>query len=149
MGSSPFHPYPNWMSFHLGQWYWTGSPKKLELTFKDLLNIVTNHQCCIEELIGVNWKMINEKLLMGKTCSTLLGSPETLPDNWYETDIQIHIPVYSKGNAPGIHLYKAATLCHQKITSMICSRVTDSSVFPYLHLEPYELFWKANSMELV
>ncbi|PIL33173.1 hypothetical protein GSI_04623 [Ganoderma sinense ZZ0214-1] len=146
---SLFHPYPNWTSFHLGQWYWTGSPKKSESTFKDLLDIVTDPRFCAEDLVGVNWKVINEKLLMGETYSSVLEGPDTLPDDWHETDIQISVPVHSKGDNPGVHLYKAATLYHRKITSMIRSRVTDPSIFPHLHLAPYELFWKANSSEPV
>ena len=64
---SLFHPYPNWSSFRLGQWYWTGSPKKSESTFKELLDIVTDPKFCAEDLEGVNCKIINEKLLMGET----------------------------------------------------------------------------------
>nr|VWP02335.1 Arf family GTPase [Ganoderma boninense] len=146
---SIFHPYPNWTSFRLGQWYWTGSPKNSESTFKDLLDIVTDPRFCAEDLAGVNWKTINEKLVMGETYSSALESSDTLPDDWHETDIQISVPVHSRGETPGVHLYEAATLCHRKITSVIRSRVTDPSIFPHLHLEPYELFWKANSAEPV
>ena len=146
---SAFHPYPNWTSFRLGRWYWTGSPKKSDSTFEDLLNILTDPRFCAEDLLEVNWKMINEKLLIGETYSSTVEDPETLPDDWHETDVQISVPVHSKGHAPGVHLYDAATLCHRKLTSMIRSRVTNPSVFPHLHLEPYELMWKANSSEPV
>ena len=146
---SQFYPYPNWTTFRLGQWYWTGSPKKSQSTFKDLVEILTDLRFCAEDLEGVNWKLINDKLLMGETRSSTLEGHEALPDDWHETDIQISVPVHNKGLVPGIHLYEAATLCHRKIVSMIRSRVTDPSVFPHLHLEPYELFWKPNSTESV
>ena len=146
---SPFHPYPNWTSFRLGHWYWTGSPKKSESTFKDLLDILTDPRFCAEDLGGVNWKLINERLLMGETASSISESPETLPDDWNETDIQISVPVHSKGAFPGVHLYDAATLCHRKIVSVIRSRVSDPLIFPHIHLEPYKLFWKANSTDPV
>ena len=144
---NPFHPYPNWTSFHLGKWYWTGSHKKSESTFKDLLDILVDPRFCAEDLVGVNWKSINGKLLVGETCSPALEDSGILPDDWHESDIQISVPAHSKGNEPGVHVYNAATLCHRSIISVIRSRVTDLSVFPHLHLEPFELFWKANSME--
>ena len=144
-----FHPYPNWTSFRLRQWYWTGSPKKSESTFKELIEILTDRRFCAEDIVGINWKSINEKLLKGETHSSTSDSLDTLPDDWYETDVQISMPVHSKGDEPGIHVYEAVTLCHRKLVSMIRSKVTDRSVFPHLHLEPYKLFWKPNSAEPV
>ena len=146
---SPFHPYPNWTSFRLGQWYWTGSPQKSESTFKALLEILTDTRFRAEDIVGVNWKLINEKLLKGETRSSASKNSEILPDDWHETEVQISVPVHSKADNPGVHLYDAATLCHRSIVSMICSKVTNPLVFPHLHFEPYELFWKPNSAEPV
>ena len=57
-----YYPYPNQSSFLLGEWYWNGSEKKSQSSFKNLIKIVGHPDFCPEDVAGQNWRLIGALL---------------------------------------------------------------------------------------
>ena len=69
---------------------------------------------------------------------------EDEPDTggWTKTPIKIDIPFHKRTLHPGTKEFDAGILHHRKLTSVIREKLTRPSNHPYLHFEPYELFWQ-------
>ncbi len=136
-----YYPYPNWSSFRLGTWFWNNSTMS-QSSFQELLEILVDPEFDCADLGGVNWKVINEKLVLGESQPPSNIVADDSLDNWQESQITISVPIYTRANIPGSFEYEAATLCHRSILSAIRTKITDPEGFANFHLEPYRVLWQ-------
>jgi len=61
---------------------------------------------------------------------------------WIKTPIKIKVPFHKQTLHPGQKEFDAGILHHRKLTSMIREKITQPSIHPHLHFEPYKLFWQ-------
>ena len=135
-----FYPYPNQTTFLLGEWYWNGGEKKSQSSFRKLLEIVGHPDFRPEDVSGTNWRHID---------AWLGGSNHALEDHlsqpgWLQTPIKITVPFHKKMLRPGRTEYEAGVLYHRNLVSVIKEKFGCPTNRPYLHFEPYELFWRPN-----
>ena len=137
-----YYPYPNWSAFRLGSWYWMGSAQKTQNSFQDLLELLMDPNFHCADLVGVNWKVINQKLAEGEARDPAdLVDEDLALDNWCESPVTIPVPIPKRSANPGIFHYEASSLWHRKILEVIRTKLTDPEGFANFHLEPYHLFW--------
>jgi hypothetical protein len=146
------HPYPNLSSFLIGEWYWNGGEKKSQASLEQLIKIVGHPEFRPEDVAGNNWRLIDAQLI-GERSEGLneedgwedeqVSRPEL--EGWIKTPIKIKVPFHKKMKHPGEKEFDAGILHHRKLMSVIKERITRPSVYPHLHLEPYELFWQPNA----
>jgi Plavaka transposase len=151
ISSSPmvdsYYPYQNQSSFLLGEWYWNDGVKKSQSSFQNLIKIVGHPSFRPEDVAGENWRRIDAQL-----SGDLEGSSNEGGDwedgmghgSWIETPIKINVPFHKTTLHPGSKEFNAGILHHRKLVSVIREKITRPSNHPFLHFEPYELFWQPN-----
>lgn len=145
-----YYPYPNQSSFLLGEWYWNDGERKSRSSFQNLLKIVGHPDFRPEDVAGKNWRLIDAQLggeVGGEGCEGVnKDSWEDERDGalggWTKTPIKIKVPFHKRTLHPGQKEFDAGILHHRKLTSVIREKITQPSVHPHLHFEPYELFWQ-------
>jgi hypothetical protein len=143
-----FHPYPNRSAFLLGEWYWNDGAKKSRSGFKNLLEIIGDPDFRPEDVGAVNWKHIDAQLGGelrddGDEDGEDGWEDEAVGD-WVKTPIKIKVPFHKRTAHPGQEEFEAGVLYHRKLVSVIREKISRSSTFPHLHLEPYELYCQPN-----
>jgi hypothetical protein len=143
--ANSYHPYPTLSSFLLGEWYWNDGVKKSHSSFSNLLKIVGHPDFRPEDVAAVNWRHIDAQL-----GSNLLGDASDGEDgwqddgNWLETPIKIQVPFHKRTLRPGQEEFSAGILHHRKLVSVIREKILRPNSYPYLHFEPYKLYWQPN-----
>jgi hypothetical protein len=142
--SSPqiFHPYPNYNSFRLGEWYWNGGVQKSQSSFKELLNIVGDRDFDPTAVRDTKWDEINNKL--GSS-----SGEEWLDEDagWERTPVTIEVPYQlrrgvSADPGAGPQSYKVDDFYHRSLVSVIQEKLSNSTGNQHFHYEPYELHWQ-------
>lgn len=137
-----YHPYPNKMSFQLGQWYWNQGAQKLKESFKQLLEVIGDESFWPDDVKSTNWKAIDHKL--GGT--TLEDEEEWLDaggddEEWHKTSVCISVPFHSRCLNPGPKDYHT-TFYHRNLVLVIQEKLSDPSHHNLFHYDPYELRWR-------
>ena len=143
-----YYPYSNQSSFLLGEWYWNGGEKKSQSSFQNLLKIIGHPEFRPEDIAGKNWRAIDAHLSDGEHCKSFNEDHDDWEDmeddvgHWIKTPIKINIPFHKRMLNPGQKEFNAGILHHRKLTSVIREKLTRPSTHPYIHFEPYSLFWQ-------
>jgi len=145
-----YAPYPNQSSFLLGEWYWNDGEKKSQSSFQKLLKIVGHPDFRPEDVSANNWRIIDAQLSGERSCKGPTHKEDEWEDDdsrlagWIKTPIRINVPFHKRTLQPGPQEFDAGFLHHRTLMSVIRERITQPSIHPHLHFEPYELFWQPN-----
>ena len=132
---NPFHPYPNYTSLQLGDWYWNHGPQKSQEDFKLLLEVVGNLEFRPEDVRNTNWRAIDREL------GSNLGDGLEADDGWSRSPITISVPFHSRMPNPGSYDYTIPDFHHRRLVSIIREALSDPSYHRIYHYESYELRW--------
>ncbi|KAJ3512825.1 hypothetical protein NMY22_g15220 [Coprinellus aureogranulatus] len=58
MPANRYHPFPNWSSYALGEWYWDDRPGKSRDSFQHLVDIIANPAFNPRDIQSTNWKKL-------------------------------------------------------------------------------------------
>ena len=136
-----FYPYPNWISFLLGDWFWNGGTTKSQASFDSLIDIIGGADFKQEDVCNVNWDHINKKLCT-EDASEWLGDDA----GWTSMPVSISVPFQ-----PCCSILSPVDSCtwnyatrefhHCKLVSIIKEKITGLKTMDQFHYEPYELHW--------
>jgi hypothetical protein len=89
----PYHPYPNYSSFQLGDWYWNQGVQKSQRDYGKLMEILGCSSFVPRDVSTTHWKSINTKLGVNEYDE---GDGEEWEDEdagWKRTPVSIQVPV--------------------------------------------------------
>ena len=139
---SSFYPYPNHNSFRLGEWYWNGHVQKSQSSFKDLLNIVGDHDFHSADVRGTKWDQINDALATE-------NEEEWLDEDagWTRSPVTFSVPHHPRHGVPsdddaGPREYIVEDFYHRSLVSVIREKLSSTTGTQHFHYEPYELNWQ-------
>jgi hypothetical protein len=137
-----FYPYPNRSSFRLGEWYWNGGVQKSQSSFKDLLNIVGDHDFHSADIRGTKWDQINDTLATE-------NEEEWLDEDagWMRSPVTFSVPHHPRRGVPsdahaGPREYTVEDFYHRSLVSVIREKLSNTTGTQHFHYEPYELNWQ-------
>ncbi|KIJ10418.1 hypothetical protein PAXINDRAFT_16573 [Paxillus involutus ATCC 200175] len=103
VGSNPFYPYPNKLSFRLGDWYWNQGGQETKHNFKKLLNIIGSEEFQSEDIQNTRWSKIDQ--ILGQLGAVESGSSEqewlNCDAGWKSTSVTISVPFPQCSLCPG------------------------------------------------
>jgi hypothetical protein len=132
----PFGPYPNRNSFRLGEWYWNDGVQKSQKSFKELIDIVGDHEFNPSDVRDTKWKRLNQQLADDN--SDWADDDE----NWVSTPVTIKVPFHRFTANPGSRDYVVDNFYHRSLVSVIRERLTNEADSQHFHFEPYKLYWQ-------
>ena len=137
---NPYSPYPNQSSFMLGDWFWNGGVQKSHSSLNTLIDIITHPNFNITGLWDVRWESVNADLAGD-------SDGEWLDAGWTCTPISLSVPYQTRRGErctsdAGPWNYVVGDFYHQKLTSIICEKITGLTENSQFHFAPYELLWK-------
>ena len=132
---NPFHPYPNYASLQLGDWYWNHGPQKSQEDFKLLLDIVGDLEFRPENVRNMNWRAIDREL------GSNSGDELETGDGWSRSPIRISVLFHRRMPNPGSYDYTIPDFHHRHLVSIIRETLSDPSYHWVYHYESYELRW--------
>jgi Plavaka transposase len=136
LSQESYHPYPNYNSFRLGDWYWNHGTQKSQANFRELIDIVGDTSFQSSDVRHTRWDSINNEL-----ASDNPDVWEWLDEGacWTQTSVEISVPFHRKTKCPGLQTYTISDFYHRNIVSVIRERLTNNFHF---HFDPYELYWQ-------
>lgn len=152
---NPYHPYPNEISWRIGDWYWNHGVQKSKRGFEKLIDIIGSPDFRSEDLHHTNWTTIDREL----GCSRVRGTPhippsvpesdsqEWLPedDGWMQRNITISVPFSRRSLHPGPRDYTISSFHRRSLISIIRDKLSDPSRCRSFQFDPYILRWKRPS----
>ncbi|KIM57236.1 hypothetical protein SCLCIDRAFT_131068 [Scleroderma citrinum Foug A] len=140
---NPFHPYPNEVSFHLGDWYWNQGASKSKHDFKQLLGIIGSPTFRPDDIRNTKWASIDHTLGALATDDDPECSSEWLDSDggWKRATVTISVPIPRRSTVPGPLYYRVSDFYYCPLVSIICERVLEPNHHHLFHYEPYELLW--------
>ena len=141
-GHHLFHPYPNYSSFLLGDWFWNGGEKKSIGSFKDLINIVSDPEFQQADVQNIHWDRINNDLAANEVDDWLDEDA-----GWSRTPVSISVPHQPRRGLPsdfqaGPRDYVVGEFYHRSLVSIIREKISALTNSSHFHFEPYELLWR-------
>jgi Plavaka transposase len=141
-GHQLFHPYPNYSSFLLGDWFWNGGEKKSIGSFKDLINIVSDPEFRQADIQNIHWDRINDDLAANEVDDWLDEDA-----GWSRTPVSISVPYQRRRGIPsdfqaGPRNYVVGEFYHRSLVSIIREKISALSDSNLFHFEPYEFLWQ-------
>ncbi|KAJ3547908.1 hypothetical protein NMY22_g1480 [Coprinellus aureogranulatus] len=122
MPLNKYHPFPNWSSYMLGDWYWDDRTGKSRDSFQQLVNIITDPSFNCDEIRDTNWRRVND----------LLASSEHDMSTIQEDDRWIEDGTSWKG-VDGFR--------YRPLIPIIIAKLTDPQSCDHFHVVPSELRW--------
>ena len=133
-----FYPYPNRLSFLLGDWYWNGGIQKSKESFKDLIKIVGAHEFQPEDVNSTRWDFINAQLRVEET-----GPDQSFEGaSWSKTVVTIKVPFHKWTAKPGVYNYHVGNMYHHTLISIIREKLSNPRHDELFHYQPYNLLWQ-------
>jgi hypothetical protein len=144
--NSPFYPYPNYNSFLLGNWYWSGSAQKSQESFRELLGIVGDANFRPDDVKNTKWAAINAKL--AKNPFDNKNGDDPGDDAWMDEDagwkkskITISVPFHKRNKNPGPKDYIVGELYHRSLVSVIREKLANPIDSSHFHYDPFKVYW--------
>ncbi|KAI0064190.1 hypothetical protein BV25DRAFT_1800682 [Artomyces pyxidatus] len=140
-----YHPYPNAVSFRLGEWFWNGSHEKSKATFRDLLDIVGDDAYRPQDVSGTHWDQINAILAFESEHDCEEWQDEEA--GWLRASVKISVPFHPRRGIPnppkaGPRTFIVDDFYHRDLLSVIREKLSRHQDDPLFHYEPYELHWQ-------
>ncbi|KIM57899.1 hypothetical protein SCLCIDRAFT_28530 [Scleroderma citrinum Foug A] len=133
-----FYPYPNRLSFLLGDWYWNGGIQKSKESFKDLIKIVGAREFQPEDVNSTRWDFINAQLRVEET-----GPDQSFEGaSWSKTVVTIKVPFHKWTAKPGVYNYHVGNMYHHTLISIIREKLSNPRHDKLFHYQPYNLLWQ-------
>jgi Plavaka transposase len=144
-----YHPYPNWSSYALGDWFWNRGVVNSKERFGELLEVLRHPEFKKEDVCTTSWDAVDQALSDG---IKPIGPDSTSPDKfqivddlssgWDSTDVVLDIPLPNRGQGAKVERFTAGALHYRSIVSVIREKMTDPQEFRRRHLQPFELLWQ-------
>jgi Plavaka transposase len=147
-----YHPYPNWSSFALGNWYWSKGVLNSKERFGELLRILSHPDFNKGDVCSTSWDRIhrilpnNLAVLPDASPPNETQSRPTLVDDtgfgWSIAEVNLEVPFPNRGQGRRVKTFKAGVLHHRSIVSVIKEKMADPMEFLHRHYQPYEHMWQ-------
>lgn len=137
------HPFPNWSSFHIGEWFWDDSQEKGRESFKKLISILTSEDFSTQEIRAANWDKINQSLAASQFDD--YGNGFDWADDgmsWQTAVVQVEVPFNKTSLRPGVHHYEVPNFRYRPLVPIITERLKDATRGEHFHIVPSELRWR-------
>lgn len=147
---NPFHPYPNEVSFRLGDWYWNQGASKSKHDFKQLLGIIGSPTFRPDDIRNTKWASIDHTLGALATDDDPECSSEWLDSDggWKRATVTISVPIPRRSTVPGPLYYRVSDFYYRPLISIIRERVLEPNHHHLFHYEPYELLWRRSKNDI-
>ncbi|TEB22839.1 hypothetical protein FA13DRAFT_1715795 [Coprinellus micaceus] len=145
--TNPYHPFPNWSSFKLGEWYWSDDGGKSRQSFQRLVNLIGDEDFIPQEIRRTNWKKIDSLLASSEfedDFSREDGIWERDGSSWKTVSIPVAVPFNSASDNPGAKLFTLEAFCFRLLVPIITSKLQDKSAGEHIHIIPSQLWWAHN-----
>jgi hypothetical protein len=136
-----FHPYPNKLSFLLGDWFWNRGIQKSQKNFKELLQIISDAEFQSKEICATRWNLINNQLGSSTDNVGVHDNASFKGAGWKKTTINIKIPIHKCAEIPGVHDYLTTDLYYRPLVSVIQEKLANKKHDKLFHYQLYELLW--------
>lgn len=135
-----YHPYPNKVSFLLGDWYWNGGSQKSQANFDSLMAIIGDKEFSPESIRDTSWCQINDQLGVNDWDKAEWQDEDA---GWHQTSITIQVPFHHLTDNPGAQKFTVDGFYHRSLVSIIQERIrNDARDACHFHFEPFELLWR-------
>ena len=142
--TNPYHPFPNWSSFKLGEWYWGDDGGKSCQSFQHLVNLITDEDFLPQDIRHTNWKNI-ASILASSEFDDDLGPGEGVWEqdgaSWKAASISIDVPFNSASESPGTKPFVLEGFRYRPLIPIILSKLRDKNASEHIHFTPSELWW--------
>ncbi|TEB18673.1 hypothetical protein FA13DRAFT_1719668 [Coprinellus micaceus] len=145
--TNPYHPFPNWSSFKLREWYWSDDGGKSRQSFQRLVNLIGDEDFIPQEIRRTNWKKIDSLLASSEfedDFSREDGIWERDGSSWKTVSIPVAVPFNSASDNPGAKLFTLEAFCFRLLVPIITSKLQDKSAGEHIHVIPCQLWWARN-----
>lgn len=145
--TNPYHPFPNWSSFKLGEWYWSDDGGKSRQSFQRLVNLIGDEDFIPQEIRRTNWKKIDSLLASSEfedDFSREDGIWERDGSSWKTVSIPVAVPFNSASDNPGAKLFTLEAFRFRPLVPIITSKLQDKSAGEHIHVIPSQLWWARN-----
>ncbi|KAJ3515408.1 hypothetical protein NMY22_g14461 [Coprinellus aureogranulatus] len=122
---NPYHPFPNYSSYMLGQWFWSDEDKSRG-SFQELIHILTSEEFRCKDLLPANWNAIHASL----AASQFDGASGQL-----ETESVTSF-------RPGPQTFTVNGFRYRPLVPLIRSKLEDAQCSDHFHIVPYDLLWR-------
>ncbi|KAG2342260.1 hypothetical protein BDR05DRAFT_1000901 [Suillus weaverae] len=123
---SQYHPYPNHLSFELGDWYWNQGLQKSQGDYEKLLQILGGSSFNATDVGSTHWKKINSQLGSNEYNK---GDGEEWEDEdvgWKRTAVTIQVPFSCTTKMPGPRLHEVAQLYHRSLVAVLQEKLANA-----------------------
>lgn len=143
---NPYHPFPNFSTYMLGQWFWSDREKSRE-TFQELIGILTNESFKCHDLLLANWSNIQASLSSSQFDSTQWNEDHDRMwvddgSSWQTSPVSIDVPFNSTSYEPGSRSYTIQGFRFRPLVPLIRAKLQDARNSDYFHTVPYDLRWQ-------
>lgn len=142
--ANPFHPFPNWSSFKLGEWYWSDNGAKSRQSFEELVGIIGDEDFIPEDIRHTNWKRVDSLLASSEFEDDF--APETAQwaedgTSWKTTPVTVNVPFNSVSREPGSKPFVLKEFRFRPLVPVILAKLKDKTAGEHFHIVPSELWW--------
>ncbi|KAJ3533663.1 hypothetical protein NMY22_g7246 [Coprinellus aureogranulatus] len=144
--SNPFHPFPNWSSFKLGEWFWGDDGGKSRESFQRLVGIISDEEFIPSDIRHTGWKKIETMLASSEYDDPSAEGAHWVQDgsSWQAAPVTVDVPFNSATNQPGSKQYTLDGFRFRPLIPIIVSKLQDKRAFEHFHIVPSELRWDRN-----
>ncbi|KAJ3538377.1 hypothetical protein NMY22_g5192 [Coprinellus aureogranulatus] len=141
--SNPYHPFPNWSLFKLGEWFWADDGGKSRESFQRLVSIISDGEFIPSDIQHTSWKKIETVLGSSEYDDPSVEGAHWDQDgsSWRTTPVTIDVPFNSATNMPGSKKYTLDGFRFRPLIPIIVSKLQDQRAFEHFHIVPSELRW--------
>ncbi|KAJ3549152.1 hypothetical protein NMY22_g988 [Coprinellus aureogranulatus] len=144
---NPYHPFPNWSSYKIGDWYWSEGGEKSRESFQRLVNVICDEDFCPADLRRANWKRIDASLAASEF-DDAFGDDESQwagdGMSWKTASITVEVPFNSTSLRPGSKPFTIQDFRFRPLVPLIRAKLENAHASEHFHYVPSELWWERN-----
>ncbi|KAJ3542953.1 hypothetical protein NMY22_g3318 [Coprinellus aureogranulatus] len=139
-----YHPFPNWSSYMLGEWYWDDRSGKSRDSFQQLVNIITDPDFKTNDIRRTNWNKVNDTLASSGGADAADRGNQWIDDgsSWISLPVTIKVPFNSTSTNPGSQAYTVQGFRYRPLIPAILAKLRDPGASDHFHIVPSELHWQ-------
>jgi hypothetical protein len=151
--TNPYHPFPNWSSFKLGEWYWNDDGGKSRQSFQQLVDLIGDDDFIPQDVRPTNWKKIDSILASSEFDDDLTREDaiwEQDGTSWKTASVSVDVPFNSAAKSPGAKPFTLDGFRYRPLVPIILAKLRDKDASEHIHVVPSELWWdRGNAAEPV